>query len=70
MNCNCIETVNAELATRNTQIHLPMFVIGGDPKPFVETIKLDETKRVKPVKMFASFCPFCGEKYAAKAVSP
>lgn len=69
MACNCIEVVNAELAPRNTQIHLPMFVMGGTPKPFVETIKLDEKKRVKPVKMFASFCPFCGVKYGDEARS-
>lgn len=73
--CSCIETVNAKLADRNTQVHLPWFVIGGGtPRPFVETIKVDEGKRGKPTKLFASFCPFCGVKYpereAAKVEEP
>lgn len=66
MACTCIESVNTFLAQSNTQIHLPMFVVGGTPKPFVETIKLDEKKRGKPVKMFATFCPFCGLAYEPK----
>lgn len=64
MTCVCVETVDAELVKHNSRLHLPMFVMGGSkPKPFVETIKLDEKKRGKPVKMFATFCPFCGVKY-------
>lgn len=60
MRCECIETVNAELAPRNTKIVIPMF---GPQRPFVETCKLDDKKRGKPVGLFASFCPFCGVKY-------
>ena len=29
----------------------------------IETMKLDEKKRGKPIKVFATFCPFCGSKY-------
>ena len=29
----------------------------------VSTMKLDEKKRIKPISLFASYCPFCGEKY-------
>jgi len=58
--CDCIATTNAFLKDRNTQILVPMF---GPQRPFVETVKLDDKKRGKPAMMFASNCPFCGEKY-------
>ncbi len=58
--CNCIVNVNERLALHNTCIHMPLF---GPALPFIETIKLDEKKRGKPTKMFATFCPFCGEKF-------
>lgn len=58
--CNCIADTDAYLAQHNTKIHVPWV---GPQIPFVETIKLDEKKRGKPVKMFASHCPFCGEHY-------
>ncbi len=66
MSCECIAEVNKKLAERNTQILLPMFVMKGPVVPFVETRKLNEKKRGKPVAMFASFCPFCGLKYEAR----
>lgn len=60
--CSCIEKVDAKLADRgdNTKILVPWF---GPQRPFVETTKLDASKRGKPSKLFASFCPFCGVKY-------
>ena len=58
--CNCIANTDALLARHNTRIHVPFI---GRQIPFVETIKLDEKKRGKPIKLFASFCPFCGEPY-------
>ncbi len=62
--CECISTVNEHLAKHNAQLLLPMFVVrGSTQRPFVETTKLDEKKRGKPPAMFATFCPFCGEKY-------
>lgn len=61
--CECILTVNQELAQHNTRIHMPII---GPKIPFVETIKVDEKRRGKPVRMFATYCPFCGEKYPAE----
>jgi hypothetical protein len=57
--CDCIEKANAHLAQHNTKIMFPMI---GPQLPFVETIKIDSKKRGLPVKMFASYCPFCGDK--------
>ena len=58
--CDCIARVNKFLAGHNSKIMLPML---GPQIPFVETQKLDEKKRGKPMMAFATFCPFCGEKY-------
>lgn len=58
--CDCLSKVNGHLAEFNTKIELPMI---GPQRPFVLTMKLNEKKRGKPKMMFASCCPFCGEKY-------
>jgi hypothetical protein len=58
--CECIKTANKFLAEHNTKIEMPWL---GPQRPFVLTMKLDDKKRGKPQMMFASCCPFCGEKY-------
>jgi len=58
--CDCLATINRDLVEHNTKIMLPMI---GRRRPFVETMKLDAKKRVTAVKVIASYCPFCGEKY-------
>jgi hypothetical protein len=58
--CNCIDEVDAFLADRNARIMMPII---GPQRPFVETMKVDPAKRGRIPSMFASFCPFCGEKY-------
>lgn len=65
--CDCIKTVNELLAPHNTQVVLPIF---GPKQPFVETMKIDEKKRGKPQAMFASCCPFCGERYSKGKPDP
>ena len=67
--CDCIEKTNGFLAEHNTKIELPWF---GPQRPFVVTMKVDDKKRGKPRMMFASCCPFCGEKYpkADRLLSP
>lgn len=65
MTCNCIETVNAKLASYNTRILLPI-MLGSDQTERVmirtEQIETGRGKK-KEVGMFASFCPLCGIKY-------
>jgi len=65
--CNCISEVNKMLAERNAQLVIPIF---GPQRPFVETDKIETKKRGKPPRMFATFCPFCGEKYADEEPLP
>lgn len=67
--CECVERIDNLLKERNdnTMLNIPLFVGDGPVRVFVETIKRSEKKRGKPVKLFANFCPFCGEKYAETA---
>lgn len=61
--CDCITSVNAQLAPHNTKIVVPMWALSGIYTPFIETAKLDTKQRGKAKALFASFCPFCGERY-------
>lgn len=58
--CDCITEVNTKLAEHNTCVSMPLI---GRQQPFVMTEKVDEKKRGKVPLLFASCCPFCGEKY-------
>lgn len=60
--CTCIETVDADLAGRglNTRVETPLF---GPARALVRTLKADDHKRQKPAVLFATCCPFCGERY-------
>lgn len=71
MTCTCIETVNEDLATRNTRLTLPI-VFGrkpGAPDRLMIVTEQIETGRgkAKSVGMFATCCPFCGVKYEGDA---
>ena len=64
--CNCIVELNKKLIERNTRIVIPitfgsnLSLMGG---PIIKTEKIDSKKRVGPVNVLASYCPFCGNKY-------
>lgn len=70
--CNCIETVNAKLAERNTRLKEPMFIFGKDSsglkqeparRLFIETEQIETGRgKMRATAMFNSYCPFCGEK--------
>ena len=70
MLCNCIEEVNKQLKEmgKNTQLDIPISLNMGKgkfnaPTVIIKTVKLDSSKRQKPISIMPSFCPFCGEKY-------
>lgn len=67
MTCDCIDKVNALLAPKNTRLTEPLFVLHGirrGPYLFVETEQIEKGRgKKKATSMFASHCPFCGEKY-------
>lgn len=66
--CNCIDLIDEKLkeAGQNTMIDV-LIAFGPDgisatKRPVIATKKRDVSNRKKPSKMFASYCPFCGEK--------
>ncbi len=66
MPCDCMATVDAKLAERNTRIMLPI-VFGGDqtPRPMIVTDQIQAGRgKQKAVGLFATYCPFCGSKYS------
>lgn len=68
--CDCIELINDKLeeANTNTVLDIPMTLsmssddIKAD-RTTVTTRKKDSMARKKAQKVFASYCPFCGDKY-------
>jgi hypothetical protein len=66
MACDCIKTVDAKLAERNTRIMLPiMFGSDQTPRPMIVTEQIETGRgKLKAVGLFATFCPFCGTAYA------
>jgi hypothetical protein len=67
--CNCIEEVQKKLLEtgRNTMLDIPMSLSPSHDlsanRVTISTCKRDEKKREKPLRMFASYCPFCGLPY-------
>ena len=67
--CDCIETVNKKLSEKNlnTRIKVPLLLnsnmsLQGE-KVQIVTEKENSDIRKKPVPVFSSYCPFCGEAY-------
>lgn len=67
--CDCNTKMNEQLAAHNTILDTPWYPPELQGVTFVRTDKLETGKRGKPISVLATFCPFCGEKYA-KAEPP
>lgn len=68
MACNCMEDVNAKLATRNTRLtQAIVFNKAGrenNPDLMLQTEQIETGRgKAKAVSMFISYCPFCGAEY-------
>jgi hypothetical protein len=64
--CDCRQWMDAKLKEHNGRLAVGI-IVGRDSLSLkghlcVETEKLDKTKRKPVPKVFATFCPFCGEK--------
>jgi len=64
--CNCIEDLDELLAQKNTKISAAIqFSKNGilsARQPIIMTEKINPKKKEGPVKLFPSYCPFCGEQ--------
>ena len=61
--CKCIDEVNVLLKNHNTRLIVPFMLDGSAGRVIVETIKIDTKKRGKAMRLHATYCPFCGERY-------
>jgi hypothetical protein len=71
--CDCIDKINEALEKQgtNTMLDIPIMlnrtgsdnVLASAKRVKIMTCKRDSSNRKKPMQMFASYCPFCGEKY-------
>lgn len=66
--CVCIEVVNdgMKLAHSNTAISTGIDITTGRERVIIATHKRNISDRKRPVTLYASFCPMCGEKWDAK----
>ena len=61
--CNCIERVNEEMKTNNFNMRIDVpFTMSKVRRCCIEVEKIDP-KGKKKVRLFASYCPFCGVDY-------
>lgn len=76
MTCNCIQEIDAQLEklSKNTVLDIPVSILPithnlSVTRVSISTCKRDSKKRGKPVTVFASYCPFCGEEYKVEGGS-
>ena len=60
--CGCINQINKTLIAQNNKIFIPP---GGPEIPSLRTEKVDVTSKMPRRRqlVFASHCPFCGQRY-------
>ena len=64
--CADVRDVDALLREHNSYVVTNLF---GFQRPLLWTEKLESSKRGKPMRVFCSFCPFCGAKLEDTAPS-
>lgn len=66
--CNCIDLTNEALRPHNTHLGLAFQIsrnTGGISTTIgIETELIEKKRGAKPMRILASFCPFCGTAYA------
>lgn len=62
MTHRCLKAADKSLAPKNTRLSYAFDILAGNARLIVATEKIDSVRRGKPVKIMASYCPFCGVK--------
>lgn len=72
--CKCIEEVDKQLAAKNTRVQLKeaLNMRSGTIREalMVPTEKINSRKRAGPINVFATFCPFCGNRIRPISIEP
>lgn len=73
MACNCVDEIDAKLATRNTRLTQALVFSGGrdgNPNLLLQTEQIETGRgKQKAVGMFLTFCPFCGVRYEQEDIA-
>jgi hypothetical protein len=69
--CTCVKQANKKLAAHNTVIDTATLIqmpsgLMYETMP-IPTVKVDSSKRGRPLRVSATYCPFCGIKYGPNA---
>ena len=62
--CNCMNEIDAQLAPTNTRIEKVITFRPSGLRLRIATEVIEKKRGARPVTLFASFCPFCGEAIA------
>ena len=60
--CGCISDVDNKLREYNSALVTTLFA--NPERVVIQTGKVNEKRRGKPMAVVATYCPFCGERYA------
>jgi hypothetical protein len=64
--CECVNTINEDLKPNGQMLNIDLL----SNRPMITLVRVDkwisENRRGKHRAIFASFCPWCGEKYPEK----
>jgi hypothetical protein len=67
--CNCIDRVNEQLKPKKSELHIPEVVdftngkCASADRVMIITDKIVAKRYGNGQPLFATYCPFCGEKY-------
>lgn len=67
MVCECVKSVNAKLAQKNTRLTQAILFFEHDHDALMLQTEQIETGRgkAKAASVFLNYCPFCGTKYGS-----
>ena len=58
--CDCIGNVDKFLSNVNTEVVVNM---SDEKRVKLATQRVNRSRRKGPVSLYATYCPFCGQKY-------
>lgn len=61
--CDCMAEIDQKLAEKNTQISKAIVFRPPGERLMITTEIIAKKRGSRPVTLFATYCPFCGEAY-------